>query len=105
MLTEERKQGRGYRTLSWQEIASLAATWKACGEKIVFTNGCFDILHVGHVTYLEKARNMGYEFWYMKTYYEGEPISFTVWNIVFPLLSFAFGLLAVAIRKDKQHTH
>lgn len=51
------------------------------------------------------ALNMGYEFWYMKTYYEGEPISFTVWNIVFPLLSFAFGLLAVAIRKDKQHTH
>lgn len=59
LLTEERKQGRGYRTLSWQEIASLAATWKACGEKIVFTNGCFDILHVGHVTYLEKARNLG----------------------------------------------
>ena len=58
LLTEERKQGRGYRTLSWQEIASLAATWKACGEKIVFTNGCFDILHVGHVTYLEKARNL-----------------------------------------------
>lgn len=59
LLTEERKQGRGYRTLSWQEISSLAATWKACGEKIVFTNGCFDILHVGHVTYLEKARNLG----------------------------------------------
>lgn len=59
LLVEERKQGRGYRTLSWEEIASLAATWKACGEKIVFTNGCFDILHVGHVTYLEKARNLG----------------------------------------------
>lgn len=59
LLAEERKQGRGYRTLSWQEIASLAATWKACGEKIVFTNGCFDLLHVGHVTYLEKARNLG----------------------------------------------
>lgn len=59
LLTEERKQGKGYRTLSWQEIASLAATWKACGEKIVFTNGCFDILHVGHVTYLEKARSLG----------------------------------------------
>jgi D-beta-D-heptose 7-phosphate kinase/D-beta-D-heptose 1-phosphate adenosyltransferase len=59
LLTEERKQGRGYRTLSWQEIASLAATWHACGEKIVFTNGCFDILHVGHVSYLEKARNLG----------------------------------------------
>lgn len=59
LLTEERKQGRGYRTLSWQEITSLAATWKACGEKVVFTNGCFDILHVGHVTYLEKAARLG----------------------------------------------
>lgn len=59
LLTEERKQGRGYRTLSWEEIASLAATWKACGEKVVFTNGCFDILHVGHVTYLEKAARLG----------------------------------------------
>ena len=59
LLTEERKQGRGYRTLSWAEVESLAKTWKACGEKVVFTNGCFDILHVGHVTYLEKARNLG----------------------------------------------
>ena len=46
LLTEERKQGRGYRTLSWSEIESLAKTWRSCGEKIVFTNGCFDILHV-----------------------------------------------------------
>ena len=29
------------------------------GKTLVFTNGCFDILHVGHVTYLEKARNLG----------------------------------------------
>ena len=29
------------------------------GEKIVFTNGCFDILHAGHVTYLEQARAQG----------------------------------------------
>jgi rfaE bifunctional protein nucleotidyltransferase chain/domain len=33
--------------------------WKAEGKKIVFTNGVFDILHVGHVTYLEKARALG----------------------------------------------
>lgn len=59
LLTEERKQGRGYRTLSWAEIESLAKTWRACGEKIVFTNGCFDILHVGHVSYLEKAAGLG----------------------------------------------
>ncbi len=59
LLNEECKEGKPYRTLSWEEISSLAATWRACGEKIVFTNGCFDLLHVGHVTYLEKARNLG----------------------------------------------
>jgi rfaE bifunctional protein nucleotidyltransferase chain/domain len=35
------------------------AQWKAAGEKLVFTNGCFDILHLGHVDYLEKARQLG----------------------------------------------
>ena len=32
---------------------------KASGKKVVFTNGCFDILHAGHVTYLKKARELG----------------------------------------------
>ncbi len=32
---------------------------KKSGEKIVFTNGCFDILHVGHVRYLEKTKSLG----------------------------------------------
>nr|WP_262910325.1 D-glycero-beta-D-manno-heptose 1-phosphate adenylyltransferase [Rhodoflexus caldus] len=32
---------------------------KKSGKKIVFTNGCFDILHLGHVKYLEKARSFG----------------------------------------------
>ncbi len=59
LLAEERRQGCGYRTLSWEETASLAATWRACGETIVFTNGCFDLLHVGHVSYLEKAAALG----------------------------------------------
>ena len=59
LLSEQRKDGYGYRTLSWQEIESLANTWRACGEKIVFTNGCFDILHVGHVSYLEQAARLG----------------------------------------------
>jgi rfaE bifunctional protein nucleotidyltransferase chain/domain len=35
------------------------AEWKSKGERVVFTNGCFDILHLGHVDYLEKARNLG----------------------------------------------
>jgi D-glycero-beta-D-manno-heptose 1-phosphate adenylyltransferase len=33
--------------------------WKGEGKKVVFTNGCFDILHLGHVDYLEKARSLG----------------------------------------------
>lgn len=33
--------------------------WKKEGKKIVFTNGCFDIIHAGHVDYLEKAKSLG----------------------------------------------
>ncbi|MBO0359771.1 D-glycero-beta-D-manno-heptose 1-phosphate adenylyltransferase [Hymenobacter sp. BT186] len=39
-------------------IAQVAA-WKAENRKVVFTNGCFDLLHLGHVDYLEKARHLG----------------------------------------------
>lgn len=46
-------------TMSWEEIKALADIWRDAGEKIVFTNGCFDLLHVGHVTYLEKAAKLG----------------------------------------------
>jgi D-glycero-beta-D-manno-heptose 1-phosphate adenylyltransferase len=35
------------------------AEWRALGQKVVFTNGCFDLLHLGHVDYLEKARQLG----------------------------------------------
>jgi len=38
---------------------ALVDSWKAKGEKVVFTNGCFDILHAGHVSYLSKARGLG----------------------------------------------
>lgn len=43
--------------LTWEEFAS----WRQRSDatKIVFTNGCFDILHSGHVDYLEQARGMG----------------------------------------------
>lgn len=47
------------------KIKDLAAAkavvlqWKQAGKKVVFTNGCFDILHLGHVDYLEKARELG----------------------------------------------
>jgi len=44
---------------SWQEAFSLRANWKKEGKKVVFTNGCFDILHLGHIDYLEKAKQLG----------------------------------------------
>lgn len=40
-------------------LVARAAQWRARGETIVFTNGCFDLLHVGHITLLEDARRMG----------------------------------------------
>ncbi|MDY6291078.1 MAG: D-glycero-beta-D-manno-heptose-7-phosphate kinase [Succiniclasticum sp.] len=59
ILNEERKLRRGFRPLSWKEVADLAQAWHKRQETIVFTNGCFDILHVGHVSYLEKAARLG----------------------------------------------
>ena len=41
------------------ELAALTARYREVGRKVVFTNGCFDILHQGHVTYLEQARREG----------------------------------------------
>lgn len=42
------------------EIAAVRASeMRASGKRVVFTNGCFDLLHLGHVDYLEKARNLG----------------------------------------------
>ncbi|MCK9274719.1 MAG: D-glycero-beta-D-manno-heptose 1-phosphate adenylyltransferase [Syntrophales bacterium] len=45
--------------LSHKELKLKLDVLKAQGKKIVFTNGCFDILHVGHVTYLQKAKDLG----------------------------------------------
>ena len=44
---------------SFDEIARLVERYKKEGKKIVFTNGCFDILHVGHVKYLQEAKSFG----------------------------------------------
>jgi D-beta-D-heptose 7-phosphate kinase/D-beta-D-heptose 1-phosphate adenosyltransferase len=44
---------------TWDEIASIVHELKQRGQKIVFTNGCFDLLHTGHVRYLEQARDFG----------------------------------------------
>ena len=44
---------------SFEDIAQIVNRCKANGKKVVFTNGCFDILHVGHVKYLQKAKSFG----------------------------------------------
>ncbi len=45
--------------LSRSELIRHRAEWRAAGQKVVFTNGCFDLLHLGHVRYLEAARALG----------------------------------------------
>ena len=44
---------------SLAEIKESIAALRAAGRKIVFANGCFDLLHVGHIRYLQKARALG----------------------------------------------
>lgn len=56
-IQREAGSERGVLTLEQLQLAVEDA--RAHGEKIVFTNGCFDILHAGHVTYLEQARAQG----------------------------------------------
>jgi rfaE bifunctional protein nucleotidyltransferase chain/domain len=45
--------------LTWEELKKVVELCRNEGKTIVFTNGCFDILHVGHVRYLHEARKMG----------------------------------------------
>lgn len=46
--------------LTREQAIRQADQWRADGQQIVFTNGCFDIVHLGHIDYLEKARNLGH---------------------------------------------
>jgi rfaE bifunctional protein nucleotidyltransferase chain/domain len=45
--------------ISMDDLPAWRKQFRASGRKLVVTNGCFDILHLGHVTYLETARNFG----------------------------------------------
>ncbi len=55
----QREQGAGRGVLSLDQLLPALDDARAHGERIVFTNGCFDILHAGHVAYLEQARALG----------------------------------------------
>ncbi len=52
-------QESSHKICSLVEAKARRASWKESNEIVVFTNGCFDILHLGHVDYLEKARLTG----------------------------------------------
>ena len=47
------------KVLPLERLLSRVAMWRSAGDRVVFTNGCFDILHIGHITLLERARRKG----------------------------------------------
>ena len=47
------------RALTWEQVAAAVTRARSGGRRIVFTNGVFDLLHPGHVRYLQYARNLG----------------------------------------------
>jgi D-beta-D-heptose 7-phosphate kinase/D-beta-D-heptose 1-phosphate adenosyltransferase len=57
-LREEAMTG-GHKVLPREELAMALQYHRQRGERIVFTNGCFDLLHVGHIHYLQHARTLG----------------------------------------------
>jgi rfaE bifunctional protein nucleotidyltransferase chain/domain len=48
-----------HKIIAWDKLPEWRAALRASGKRLVVTNGCFDLLHLGHVTYLETARNEG----------------------------------------------
>ncbi len=46
--------------LNWDNLKTVIDKLKANGKKIVFTNGCFDIIHIGHIRYLKEAKKLGH---------------------------------------------
>jgi len=47
------------KTVAWDDLEQWAQAQKTAGKRVVVTNGCFDILHLGHVNYLEEAAGLG----------------------------------------------
>jgi len=46
-------------TYTREELVAVRAQWKRAGKRVVFTNGCYDVLHPGHIRLLEAARSLG----------------------------------------------
>jgi D-glycero-beta-D-manno-heptose 1-phosphate adenylyltransferase len=47
------------KVLTREQLQQRVAEWRRAGDKIILTNGCFDLLHVGHVRYLRGAKQLG----------------------------------------------
>jgi len=58
-LVSEDGQSQADKICDQRQLLALVSHWKDAHQKIVFTNGCFDLLHAGHVTYLEAAKKTG----------------------------------------------
>jgi D-beta-D-heptose 7-phosphate kinase/D-beta-D-heptose 1-phosphate adenosyltransferase len=58
-LTPSSGIASGEKILDFERVQLRVAEWRAAGETVVFTNGCFDLLHVGHITLLEDCRRFG----------------------------------------------
>ncbi len=58
-LSEEIGLHAEEKILSLDDLLMRASSWRSQGKRIVFTNGCFDILHIGHIALLAEARRQG----------------------------------------------
>jgi D-beta-D-heptose 7-phosphate kinase / D-beta-D-heptose 1-phosphate adenosyltransferase len=58
VLEQEGVSSINSKVLGIDDLQRKIAAWRSEGKKIAFTNGCFDILHVGHVVYLDKTRDL-----------------------------------------------
>jgi len=56
---DDRPMRSAHKVMSPHEVVRLGAKLRAQGKRLVFTNGCFDLLHIGHVALLEKSRRAG----------------------------------------------
>jgi D-beta-D-heptose 7-phosphate kinase/D-beta-D-heptose 1-phosphate adenosyltransferase len=58
-LTDHSFQKIESKILDWQQADKMVKHWQSTGWEVVFTNGCFDILHFGHLRYLAQAKDLG----------------------------------------------
>jgi D-beta-D-heptose 7-phosphate kinase/D-beta-D-heptose 1-phosphate adenosyltransferase len=58
-LTQDVSLAKEEKVLSPDRLLWRVSAWRAAGQRVVFTNGCFDLLHVGHISLLEGARRKG----------------------------------------------